>query len=161
MPKSSHDLKCLWCRPPPLFMVVISWKCLAVSVLDPLHFIYYSSVFFFSPSCSLFSTGSSWMQDLHTQLCIYISGQQTSWMAQVWSPSTVNVTLRVSISSFSTKNLICISDSLVAVLLLEMWLLQVCNLSCSHLSINTHIYILALAFVWCFHSYLSLADNNH
>lgn len=47
------------------------------------------------------------MLDPHTHLYTYTSGQQISKMAQPWSPSIANVTLRVGIisSSFHTKSI--------------------------------------------------------
>ncbi len=69
---------CLYSQPPSLFLLI----------------------FMFSFPCSM---ALSWMLDLRTQLCIYTSGQQTSKMAQAWSPSTVNVMLRVGVTTFSTK----------------------------------------------------------
>lgn len=61
------------------------------------------SFFFFFLPLTLCSMGLFWMLDLHTRLCIYTSGMRTSRMAQAWSPSTPNVTLRVSISTFSAQ----------------------------------------------------------
>lgn len=116
---------------------------------------------FFCLPVTLSSMGLSWMLDLRTQLCIYTSGQQISKMAQAWSPSTVNVMLRVSISTFSTKtqNNKCFayqtlgyqySTTPVALHSLERWLWKVYNFLfsedsiCSRLRFTTNYIICEL-----------------
>lgn len=104
-----------------MFLCLVSWTPLfnAIYLVEMFSGLYSQPPsLFYLPWCflTLCSMGLSWMLDLRTQLCIYTSGQQTSKMAQVWSPSTVNVMLRVGISNFlHQKPMFCISDTLVPI----------------------------------------------
>ena len=77
-------------------------KCLSTPLLKA--FSTNTSIDVYFLPVSLCSMGLSWMLDLRTQLCIFTSGPQTSWMEQAWSPSTLNAMLRVRMITFSTNN---------------------------------------------------------